>query len=48
MVQEALAGQMGGPEAVAAATVFPASPVSHVTMVTNPVLDGALTRGVQF
>ena len=41
-------GRMGRPEEIAAATVFLASPVSSFTMGTNLVVDGALTRGVQF
>jgi 3-oxoacyl-[acyl-carrier protein] reductase len=41
-------GRMAKPEEVAAAVVFLASPVSSFTMGTNLVVDGALTRGVQF
>jgi 3-oxoacyl-[acyl-carrier protein] reductase len=41
-------GRMAKPEEVAAAAVFLASPVSSFTMGTNLVVDGALTRGVQF
>ncbi len=41
-------GRMGRPEEIAAAAVFLASPVSSFTMGTNLVVDGALTRGVQF
>ena len=41
-------GRMGKPDEIAAAAVFLASPVSSFTMGTNLVVDGALTRGVQF
>jgi NAD(P)-dependent dehydrogenase (short-subunit alcohol dehydrogenase family) len=41
-------GRMGTPKEVAAAVVFLASPVSSFTSGTNLVVDGALTRGVQF
>jgi NAD(P)-dependent dehydrogenase (short-subunit alcohol dehydrogenase family) len=41
-------GRMGSPAEMAAAIVFLASPVSSFTSGTNLVVDGALTRGVQF
>jgi 3-oxoacyl-[acyl-carrier protein] reductase len=41
-------GRMGTPEEMANAIVFLASPVSSFTSGTNLVVDGALTRGVQF
>jgi len=41
-------GRMGTPEEMATAIVFLASPVSSFTSGTNLVVDGALTRGVQF
>jgi len=41
-------GRMGRPEEVARATVFLASPKSTFITGTNLVVDGALTRGVQF
>jgi 3-oxoacyl-[acyl-carrier protein] reductase len=41
-------GRMGTPEEMADAIVFLASPVSSFTSGTNLVVDGALTRGVQF
>jgi len=41
-------GRMGTPEEVAAGVVFLASPVSSFTTGTNLVIDGALTRGIQF
>jgi NAD(P)-dependent dehydrogenase (short-subunit alcohol dehydrogenase family) len=39
---------MGTPAEMASAIVFLASPVSSFTSGTNLVVDGALTRGVQF
>jgi len=41
-------GRMGTPKEMAAAVVFLSSPVSSFTTGTNLVVDGALTRGVQF
>ena len=41
-------GRMGTPQEMARAVVFLASPVSGFTSGTNLVVDGALTRGVQF
>jgi NAD(P)-dependent dehydrogenase (short-subunit alcohol dehydrogenase family) len=41
-------GRMGTPEEIAAGVVFIASPVSSFTTGTNLVIDGALTRGIQF
>lgn len=41
-------GRMGRPEEMAAGVVFLSSPVSSFTTGTNLVIDGALTRGVQF
>jgi NAD(P)-dependent dehydrogenase (short-subunit alcohol dehydrogenase family) len=41
-------GRMGKPEEMAAGVVFLASPVSSFTTGTNLVIDGALTRGIQF
>jgi len=41
-------GRMGTPREMATAIVFLASPVSSFTSGTNLVVDGALTRGVQF
>ncbi len=50
--QQALAlnptGRMAKPEEVARAVVFLASPAASFIMGTNLVVDGALTRGVQF
>lgn len=41
-------GRMATPEEIAAGVVFLSSPVSSFTTGTNLVIDGALTRGVQF
>jgi NAD(P)-dependent dehydrogenase (short-subunit alcohol dehydrogenase family) len=41
-------GRMGRPEEVARAAVFLASPAASFISGTNLVVDGALTRGVQF
>jgi 3-oxoacyl-[acyl-carrier protein] reductase len=41
-------GRMGKPEEVARAVVFLASPAASFITGTNLVVDGALTRGVQF
>jgi 3-oxoacyl-[acyl-carrier protein] reductase len=41
-------GRMATPEEVARGAVFLASPASSFTSGTNLVIDGALTRGVQF
>lgn len=41
-------GRMGTPAEMARAVVFLASPTSSFTSGTNLVVDGALTRGVQF
>jgi 3-oxoacyl-[acyl-carrier protein] reductase len=41
-------GRMGTPQEMAKAVVFLASPVSSFTSGTNLVVDGALTRGVQY
>ena len=41
-------GRMGTPQEMAKAIVFIASPVSSFTSGTNLVVDGALTRGVQY
>lgn len=41
-------GRMAKPEEIAAGVVFLASPVSSFTTGTNLVIDGALTRGIQF
>jgi 3-oxoacyl-[acyl-carrier protein] reductase len=39
---------MGTPEEIARATVFVASPAAPFMTGTNLVVDGALTRGVQY
>jgi 3-oxoacyl-[acyl-carrier protein] reductase len=41
-------GRMGTPEEIGKGIVFLASPASSYTMGTNLVIDGALTKGVQF
>ena len=41
-------GRMAAPEEIARGVVFLASPASSFTTGTNLVIDGALTRGVQF
>lgn len=41
-------GRMGTPEQVARAVVFLASPAANFITGTNLLVDGALTRGVQF
>ncbi len=41
-------GRMAKPEEIAAGVVFLSSPISGFTTGTNLVIDGALTRGVQF
>jgi 3-oxoacyl-[acyl-carrier protein] reductase len=41
-------GRMGTPKEMARAVVFLASPAASFTSGTNLVVDGALTRGVQF
>jgi NAD(P)-dependent dehydrogenase (short-subunit alcohol dehydrogenase family) len=41
-------GRMGKPEEIARAAVFLASPAASFITGTNLVVDGALTRGVQF
>ena len=41
-------GRMGTPQEMARSIVFIASPVSSFTSGTNLVVDGALTRGVQY
>jgi NAD(P)-dependent dehydrogenase (short-subunit alcohol dehydrogenase family) len=41
-------GRMGTPQEVATSVVFLSSPVSSRTTGTNLLIDGALTRGIQF
>jgi 3-oxoacyl-[acyl-carrier protein] reductase len=41
-------GRMGTPEEVARGAVFLASPASGFTTGTDLIIDGALTRGIQF
>ena len=41
-------GRMGTPEEIAAGVVFVSSPVSSRTSGANLLIDGALTRGIQF
>ncbi|MNN71505.1 Acetoacetyl-CoA reductase [compost metagenome] len=41
-------GRMGSPAEIASATVFLASPVSSFTTGANFLIDGGLSRGVQF
>ncbi|RPH44112.1 MAG: SDR family oxidoreductase, partial [Burkholderiales bacterium] len=41
-------GRMGTPQEMANGAVFLASPAASFTTGTNLVIDGALTRGVQF
>jgi 3-oxoacyl-[acyl-carrier protein] reductase len=41
-------GRMATPEEIGRGIVFLASPASSFTTGTNLVIDGALTRGVQF
>jgi NAD(P)-dependent dehydrogenase (short-subunit alcohol dehydrogenase family) len=41
-------GRMARPEEIARAVVFVASPAASFVSGTNLVVDGALTRGVQF
>jgi NAD(P)-dependent dehydrogenase (short-subunit alcohol dehydrogenase family) len=41
-------GRMGTPQEVASSVVFLSSPVSSRTTGTNLLIDGALTRGIQF
>lgn len=52
LYKEALAlnptGRMGKPEEMARGVVFLASPAASFITGTNLVVDGALTRGVQF